>query len=578
MREQKIRKIDFGSERLGTIADKYYNEGNHLKALKLAYKQYDLYGGSGDVFVRLCDIYEAMGLHASAINWWFRFLNSASEEDLPDIYEGLAVNYLNMGNETIAAYYYNRLIDSDEGLPEETKLDIIDAFSKDKRSGFRFVYPPEISDYSKEVNLGSKMLKVGDCARALDTLSVVEKGSKDYAAAMEIRAVAQLLLGKEKEAELVCNELLTEKPDDIRVLATLAAVYLEQGRNEESHALAVKLAAMEQTNTDDLYKVATVCCENGMHAEAYQKFIELEKKIPFDGRMLYFKGVAAYKSGLFDKAEEAFDTLCSVYPDAEVAKYYLKAMRECREREEEGQAEGLREEYGLSELSYFYHVPQSEREIRCRSLIHIGKAPKDEARLFGLIALHDGFFRWCFDEMDGTDHDLQYLAIITAAHVGADDFLGEVFLDSEVLDMLKIEALRLMYLRNVEEEIGLVLCHIYRKIRLLPVKIGRKRRRRFLGAYAKVASKFAVVRPDYGGRLKVAADVLYKKLAEREMLDLIQSEDDCACAIFLLSGIKDLGGNTAAVAGAFEANMENVQRLIDVVQGIKKEENERGEM
>lgn len=570
MKDGKVKRIDFSRKRLGSLADKFYNEGDYLSALRIAYKQLNAYGGDGDIFARLSDIYEAMNLQGTALNWWFRFLDIAEEEDLPDIYEGIAVNYLNLGQESASAYYYNKLIDVDDTLPEETKLDIAEAFSTVKKEKFRFVYPPRLADYSKEVNIGSKALKAGDCARAVEEFSKVERGSKQYAQAKEMQAVAYLLSGKPNEAETACLQLLEDEPEAVRVLATLAAVYLEQGRTEESKALALRLSKLSSEDTDDLYKIATVCCENGLHEEAYQKFCVLDKKLPFDGRMLYFKGVSAYKSGRLDEAERSLETLCTVYPDAEVAKYYLKELRIYKE--EGGEA---------PELTYFYYLPQEERERRCHSLINIGKSPKDEAQIFGLLALHDGYFKWCFDEMDGGDHELQYLGLITAVHVRADEFIEEVLLDYEVADVLKIETLRMLLERNEETEIGLVLCNIYRRLELPRIAVGRKRRNRFVEAFAKVASKFLVICDSYGEKIKQAAETLYRALAENEGLDLVDNTDDLACAIFLLSGLKELGNNPDAIAGAFDANAARVKVLLSSAVsaefGVKKEEKVDGD-
>lgn len=557
MEKRKTGRIDLSEKRLAMLADKYYNEGNYFSALKFAYKQYEFYGGDGEVFTRFADIYEGMGLHLSAINWLYRFLDIANEQDLPDIYEGLAVNYLNIGNETQSAYYYNKLIDADETLPDETKWEILNAFSKDKRSKFRFVYPPQLADYTKEIEYSSKLLKTGNCKGAVAVLDTVAKGSKDYASAKEMQAVAHLLSGELDDAENACRELLAEIPDNTRVLATLGAVYLEQGREEESRAIALKLYAQKQDDTDDLYKVATVCCENGLHREAYEKFCQLEKKLPFDGRMLYFKAVSAYKCGYLEESEKAFNTLCTVYPDAEVAKYYLKALR-------------LRDENGLQaedEPTYFYHLSKEEREARCRSLVHIGKCARDEAQLFGLIALHDGYFAWCFDEMDGEDHDLQYLALVTAEHVRADSFLKEILLDCEVADVLKIETLRLLYMRNEDLEVGLVLCHIYRKVFLSRIRLGRKKRRRFLEGYSALASKFVVVNDAYGERIRASAEKLYTDLEKADGLDLIEKAEDCACALYFASGLKEFGNDLQAIASALDANPDTVQAILEKAKG-----------
>ena len=45
-------------------------------------------------------------------------------------------------------------------------------------------------------------------------------------------------------------------------------------------------------------------------------------------------------------------------------------------------------------------------------------------------------------------------------------------------------------------------------------------------------------------------------------MDLVDSVDDCACAIFLLTGIKELGNDPNRIASVFEANLAKVQVLL----------------
>lgn len=556
----KTQKIDYSRERLAKQADKYYNEGSYVSALRLAHKELSLFGGDGEVYTRIADIYEAMGLHASALNYWYRFLDIADEEDYPDIYEGIAVNYMNMGNENQAAFYYNKLMDVDDTLTNESKIEIATTFSKDKKSNFRFTYPPEIADFSKELEAGARAMKAGDFSAAIRLLSKIEKGSKQYGAAQETLAVAYLLADDKAKAEEVCIRRLQDEPDDTRVLSTLAAVYLESDKKEESLAIAKQLYAQKQDNADDLYKVATVCCENGMHQEAYEKFCLLDEKIPYDGRMLYFKAVSAYKCGKKEESQRTFDELCTLYPDAEVAKYFLRNLRGELPSDEK------------IEPDYFYHLPQNEREARAKTLLYISKAPKDEAQLLGMLAERDGTFLWAFDEMDGSDLELQYLALVAAAHAETDDFIRDVLLDYEVSDVLKIETMRMLYERNREDEVGVVLYHIYRKVCVLPISIGRKRRKKFLEGYAKVASKFGIVSDEYGKKVAKAAEGLYMALKEHDALEEVTSEDDCACAIFLSSGIKELNGGVESAATVFGANLSNVQNILAAALGKQSKE------
>ena len=552
MGSNKVKKIDFSYKRFGKMADKYYNEGDFVSALRFAYKQIEYYGGDGDVYIRLADIYESMGLHSSAIRWLYKFLDDCEPEDLPDIYEGLAVNYLNLGNESQSAYYYNLLIEVDDTLPEETKYDIAAAFSSKKKDAFRFVYPPEAADYEREISLGSRALKNGDCQRAIQAFSQVAKGAEGYERAKEMQAVACLLSDRAEEAERICLELLEDDPKNVQAQATLAATYLEQDRREESRALAEKLANQKGLNTDEIYKVATVCCENDLNEEAYQKFCELKNEMPYDGRVLFFKGVAAYKSGLLQESEDSFSLLCTIYPDAAVGRYYLERLRESKEGSE------------LPEISYFYKIPHEERKQRVELLSQVGKASRDEAALFGSILEENGTFVWCFDEMDGSDHDLQFLALAVAERAQADGFLQDVLLDPEVADVLKVELLEMLLTRNENASLGLVLCHIYRKVLLLKVEIGRKKRKRFIEGHAKIASRFLAFSDGYAKKIKKTVENLYRVVEKYDQFDLCESADDIACAVYLLAGLKELGigQDIDAVSSAFGANAARVRVLL----------------
>ena len=60
----------------------------------------------------------------------------------------------------------------------------------------------------------------------------------------------------------------------------------------------------------------------------------------------------------------------------------------------------------------------------------------------------------------------------------------------------------------------------------------------------------------------------------------MENADDCACAIFLLSGLKELRGDVDVVAKAFNAQTEKVRVLLATALGAeyedKKTEKEEG--
>lgn len=552
-----VIRFDGSKERLMRMAEKAYSEGKFISALRFLYNAIQQEGGDLNAYLRMADVYENLGLQTYAIKWLYKCLELCDDDDLPDIYEGLAVNYLNLGNEGASAYYYNRLIGVDDTLTAENKMEIARAFSKDKKDGLRFVWPPSLADFSKEMEEGAKALKAGNCRAAIGAYSQVGKGNKDYVEARRMQAVAELLDGNHLLAEQLCLEVLQDFPDDVQTKATLAAVYLEQGRAAESKELAVELSKMQVDSTEELYKIATVCCENGMHARAYELFMRLEQRMPYDGRMLYFKAVSAAKSGHLDVAESTLDKFCTLYPDAAVGRYYLRAVRDMLDGGEDT----------TESFTYFYAVPKAAKDLICQTLISLGKMPSAQASVFAHADDFIDDLLWCFDEMDGMDQDLQYVALMVAEHVRADNFLRDMLLDFEVSDVLKIETLRALYERNEGETFGVVLCNIYRSLPLQRIKIGRKKRKKFIGGYARVASKFALISPSYGAKLKRAAERLYRAVEEVEGEELFAYEDDIACAIYLSSGLKDLGRDVAQIAEAFDADATRVKLLLMHVEG-----------
>ncbi|MFQ7076861.1 MAG: tetratricopeptide repeat protein [Christensenellaceae bacterium] len=168
-------------------------------------------------------------------------------------------------------------------------------------------------------------------------------------------------------------------------MATLAAVYTEQGRRDESREIAIRLCGLKNLTPEEVYKVATVCCENNLHERALEKFKELEKDIPYDGNMLYFKSVAAYNSGKIEMALDALETLCTIYPDAAVAEYYLKAIRRLS-----GASRSSR-----NPSSLIFTVSRRRRGRPLPRAVADRKIPAGGCGAVRLLALREGYFRWC---------------------------------------------------------------------------------------------------------------------------------------------------------------------------------------
>ncbi len=553
MNKKNAIPFDLSADRLLDFAEAKLDAGENIAALRFLHKSLELYGDGPDELADLADAYEGMELYEQAANCWFRYLAVCAEDEAVDAYEGLAACYYNLGNEPQASYYYSRML-HDKFVTPANNIEMGEMFDKPPAKPLRIVWPPESADYSEDIDAGLKLLKSGDHAAAAEKFSAVPPQSSYRVPALNYLAVCRLLEGNNEEAEAACRELLEREPANVQGLSTYAAVLTEQGRSEESRAVAEKLAASETDSPDELYKIATVCCENGLFRTAYDRFCRLEGMVPYDRTLLYFKAVAAFRSGLLKESCNTFGKLLDIYPRSAVARYYFCAVR--RYAEEGGT---------LPETSFFYRLPPQERAERVRFLQALRDLRPAELEAYCRAADIGELLEWCFDEGDGGDIELQLLGVAVAAR-GGDPFLREVLLDGSVNDLVKSEGVRMLCLRNRDFDCGVVLSDIYRDVSFTRLEIGRAARKPFVGAYALCCSRFALLGEGEGEEYRLAAQAIYGILQEAGKLREVGDPAALACAVFLsVSGaglkkargaIRALEADPAAVAAVLGAVRE----------------------
>lgn len=526
---KKTVKIDLTGDRLISIAADMVDKHNYIDALKMLNKNAELHLNDADSYTLYAEIYDDLGLYEKCVNSWFKFLDCADYADFSEAYEGLAIAYLNLGNESFSAMYYNKILTDTQQLDEEARAEILNSFLRRERNPLKFVYPPEIADYSDEIANGIEAMKAGDYDKAAEYFDEVAEKNESYLTARNYIAMCKIINDKCEEAEAECLSILEKYPDNIQALTTLAAVKTEQKKGEESRALAEKLIALNSTSTDDIYKIATVCCENKMHEQAFVLFSKLEKELPYDSSVLYFKAVSAFNSGHYEESLDAFDRMVTIYPDAVTALYWYRTAREAIDGGEK------------KELSYFYRMPAEQRNESLKILAVVSRMPKKESRQFLNIVDVSDCIRWSFDEIDPRgDSEMHYVAAACAVKAGLDGLVCDLLLNAFLSDSLKVHILNLIGRRNEVNNFGVVVSHIYKTIDFHALCLGRLKRKSFVAAYARLVSHFSLIDNDYGEKFAAATETLYQKLAEREKLYLSADGDALAAAIFRLSGVEHL--------------------------------------
>ena len=526
----KSVRLDFSFDRLVQTAEKLIDAHDYLGALKILNKNAELNEDEGYAHLLYAQIFDDLGLYERSINEWFKFLaysDYKSDEDLADAYEGLAVGFMNIGNEQFSAFYYNKLLGSSMDFSPEMRYDIMESFLSHEENPLKFVYPPEIADYSENISKGISLMKAGDFDKAVKEFDKVDSRNKAYITARNYTAMSYIIDDKTEKAEEVCREILKIKPDDVHALTTLVAVKTEQKKHDESKQLAEELLKLDITSPDDIFKIATVCCENGMHADAFRLLEKLDEKLPYDTSVLYFKAVAAFNCGKYDKCFSAFDRLLAINPKAVTAKYFRESARIAFNNGD------------TTPMSYFYRLPQNERESSLKVLIAVGSLTSAQMKkAFSEVDISD-CVRWCFDESEGSGNsELRLLGAICAVKGGLDSVANDILLDAFLEDDLKFKMLTELGLRNEDRKVSVVICNSLKEFAFRKLTLGRTKRKQFIEAYSYLASHFALLDGKLSNKFAVSAENLYSRLTQEEKLAFIANSNELACAIYLNSKVK----------------------------------------
>ena len=344
------------------------------------------------------------------------------------------------------------------------------------------------------------------------------------------------------------------RPDNVQALTTLAAVRSQQHRTEDSKQLAYRLIALAPTDTDEVFKVATVACENRMHKEAYELFCKLDDRLTYDASLLFFKAISAYNCGKIEESLAAFDLMLTIYPNAVIADYWHgEVLKEIKKPEDKRR-----------ELEYFYRLPRVESEANIGILSAFGRLKDSVAQKLCEDMDVSTAIHWCFDEGDGSpSYELKLLGAMSAVKAGLEDTVRDLLLDAFLSDPIKMEILSALAEKNEEGEYGIVVCNIFKRVTMVPLKLGKKKKPLFLRAYGMAFSRFAMLAKEYSFMLAAAAEKLYASLESRSMLDKCRSESVLAAAIIKFSEIDESGLTFKQICDFFGAREDKVNALLD---------------
>ena len=552
----KTHRIDLSADRLISIASDCVDEHRHIDALKMLNKNAVLNGNDEDSYMLYAETFDDMGLYEKCVNGWFKYIDYAGENaDLAEAYEGIAVSFMNMGMDSFSAYYYNKLLmETESELTDENRREIISSFFKNEQPALRFAYPPKLVDYTKEFENGMEYMRGNDFDSAIKEFEKVDEGSEKYLSARNFIAMCNVICDRNEQAEQECLDVLKRDAGNVQALTTLAAVKSQQRKSEEAKQIAYRLIEINPYDGEEQYKIATVCCENGLHEQAYSIFCKLDERFYYDCNLLFFKAIAAYNCGKIEQSLQVFDTLLTIYPNAVTAEYWHYVVLQESKKEPENRRV----------LEYFYRLPKGESETNVEFLHAFNRLSDSAAQRVCAEADVSGAVHWCFDEGDGNSasYELKLLGAKSAVKAGLEDTVRDVLLDAFLQHGIKLDTLNYLVQRNVAESYGLVVCNLYRRVNLTPISVGRNKRATFLKAYGLAFSRFAILEKEYPYMLCVSAEKLYEKLKQEERLNICRSVPALAAAILKFSEVNESGLTDEQICSFFGTKMDKVNEIL----------------
>ncbi len=543
-------KLEFNDEFLLDSAQKRLENGDYLGALKILNKREFMNEPIADAYELYADIYEALELWPLSADAWFRFLDTCAREEFPDGFEGLAIAFMNMGNDLQSAYYYHRAIFGDE----EEGGQAFDGPPEPHTPELRLVHDADEGLRSPElIAEGLSLLKAGDLEAARAVFADIPETSMDYASGAGLSAMCTLMMGDDAGAEEECKQLMERFPENVQVLTTYCAVLGTLEKKEEAKDVARRLASLETEGTEDLYRVATALCETELHAEAYEKLGQLRDRLPNDDNVLWFYSVAAYKTGHIDNAVEALELLTLLYPRKFVAAWYLSRLR-------------LLKEGGDSvPMTYYYRIPEAEYRRIATYFLEISSCDEAEREIEITTDRFRESFRLAFDEMEGRDEKLQLLASKVAVRCRADNLLRAVLLDREGDDIVKLSILHDLVCRNEENSFGTVICDLYRELFMHKIDVGKRNGGAFMLAFADVYAKYALIGETCESKICNAGEDVYSSLAMVGAWELMMDRAALAAAIYRESRLPGGERSIGEICKMFDADEKITKRILDLM-------------
>lgn len=491
-------------------------------------------------------IYYLMKQYARSAEEWFKYLNNAENEKLYGrAYNGLGACFYKMQDKNVAGYYFNRqILNNKKAIYDYSSVTAEfyeDVVSADKN--YYLAYPYDKADFTNLLLRAEDLLRLNEYEECIELLSVVPESSKHYANALVTSSIAKYFKGDIDGATCDIERAVALDKKAVSICNAISMFHSVGDEKKVNKYLNI-LKDIEIETEEDLYKVAVVYAEKGMHQKACcfaEKYLKIN---PYDTSMLLIYGIINYNLKQFDKAEEIFEKIYKINRSY-VAKSYINYCREDRGD-------------NFLELEYSFDLHVGNRHGLIKDLSALIKLSTKEK-----LEKEDEIYEISNYAFSTGVYQIQSTIITLLGEIATEKatlILKKMLLSLNVFDRVKSGIIGYLVAMGLDGEISCCFGNIFRKITLYRAEFQSDK---FTEAYAYVLAKLAPVEKEFLP-LKTSAEALYIKALEKGIIDQIDDVKALSAVIYELSSISKIKSRRefAKFFGASTAKINKLKKLL----------------
>lgn len=313
----QVIAFNLKKEEYVSIAEKALSDGDAEKSVSFINRALDVDPDYVKARLMLARVYSGLGAQALSNAVLFKTLGAHPGGDSEDrIFYNLAMNYLDLGQSDVAAYYLRDFGDDYdiEYIEEERNAD----------DGFHVVYPRGEDYYEMLIERAYSLVREKRFDEAIEILKDVDPRSKSADAANHVVLVCYMMKNDLDRVIDSAKEMLRANPDSLAVKCTLATAYMMEEKQSDAYAVMDDILTKDYTRLEDILLLLPILVNLEMHPQVVKYTNRVLENLKLQPNTMIWLSQGLYNIGQRKEARRVMNRVKNIYGEYTSADYFLK--------------------------------------------------------------------------------------------------------------------------------------------------------------------------------------------------------------------------------------------------------------